>query len=119
MVEDIAKELRRFASERDWEQFHSPKNIVMALGVEAAELMEIFQWLSEEQSFSLSDEQRRQVEEEAGDVLNYLIRLCDLLNIDLLQAARDKIKVNAEKYPVDQAKGKALKYTQLGKDDDA
>ena len=103
--------LRQFAAERDWDQFHSPKNLASALAVEAAELLERFQWLSEEQSRNLSPADLARVREELADVLNYLVRLADKLDVDLIEAARDKIKLNALKYPADKARGSARKYS--------
>lgn len=110
---ELRDALRRFAAERDWDQFHSPKNLSMALSVEAGELLERFQWLSEAKSHSLSSAERAPVEEEMADVLLYLIRLADKLGVDLPAAARQKMKTNAEKYPVEKAKGKNKKYTEL------
>jgi NTP pyrophosphatase (non-canonical NTP hydrolase) len=112
-LEDLRDALRRFAAERDWEQFHSPKNLASALVVEAAELLELFQWLSEEQSRTLSAEDKQKVTNEIADVLIYLVRLADRLDVNLLEAARDKIARNAEKYPVEKARGNAKKYTDL------
>lgn len=103
---------RRFAEARDWPQFHTPKNLAMALSVEAAELLECFQWLTPEQSAQLTGRERHAVEEEIADVLLYLLRLSDVLDIDPLQAAQRKIAVNARKYPVSVAKGSARKYSQ-------
>ena len=105
--------LRAFAQERDWAQFHSPKNLACALSVEAAELLEHFQWLTPEQSQCLSAEQTQQVGAEAADVFLYLLQLCDKLDIDLLAAAHQKMAVNREKYPVDKARGNSKKYTVL------
>jgi dCTP diphosphatase len=105
--------LRQFADERDWDQFHSPKNLAAALAVEAAELLERFQWLTEDQSRKLPPEELARVREEMADVLNYLVRLADKLDVNLLDAARDKIKVNAAKYPVEKARGIARKYSEL------
>ena len=105
--------LRRFAVERDWEPYHSPKNLAAALAVEAAELLEPFQWLSDEQSRSLTAGQAAAVREEMADVLLYLIRLADKLNVDLIAAAAEKMLRNAEKYPVTKAKGSSRKYTEL------
>jgi NTP pyrophosphatase (non-canonical NTP hydrolase) len=110
---ELADQLRTFASERDWDQFHSPKNLAMALAVEASEIMEHFQWLTEEQSADLTPEKLQQVREEIGDVLIYLVRLADRLGIDPLGAAREKIEVNRTKYPADKARGTAKKYTEL------
>ncbi len=103
--------LRKFAKARDWDQFHTPKNLAAALSIEASELLEPFQWLTPEQSSHLTSEQRAQVEEEIGDVLLYLVRISDKLGIDPLAAAQKKIKRNAKKYPVKKSKGKSLKYT--------
>ncbi len=105
--------LRQFAEERDWDQFHSPKNLASALAVEAAELLERFQWLTEDQSRRLPPEELAKVREEMADVLNYLVRLADKLDVNLLDAARDKIKVNALKYPVEKSRSSAKKYSEL------
>ena len=107
----VRDELRAFAAERDWDQFHSPKNLASALAVEAAELLEPFQWLTEEQSKNLDEGQRAAVTDELADVQIYLIRLADKLNVDLLQAVRDKIARNTEKYPAATFKGSARKYS--------
>jgi dCTP diphosphatase len=112
-LESLKLQLRDFAAHRDWDQFHSPKNLASALSVEVAELLEPFQWLTEEQSRQLSPEKLQAVRQEMADVLIYLVRLADKLDVDLLQAARDKILENASKYPVEKAKGSARKYTDL------
>jgi dCTP diphosphatase len=112
-LEKLRDELRKFAAERDWEKFHSPKNLAMALSVEAAELLENFQWLSEEQSRRLPPEVLAAVSEEIADVLLYLIRLSDNLDIDPIAAANMKLARNADKYPVDKARGTSKKYTEL------
>jgi len=104
--------LRTFAAERDWDQFHSPKNLASALAVEAAELLEPFQWLTEEQSRNLSEKQLAAVKDELADVQIYLIRLADKLNVDLLEAAREKIKRNAQRYPASVFKGSARKCSE-------
>jgi len=106
--------LREFADTRDWNQFHSPKNLSMALSVEAAEITEHFQWLTEEQSKSLPQDKLDEVATELADTLLYLIRLADKLDIDLLSAAQNKIALNERKYPVDKARGNAKKYTEFG-----
>ena len=111
-ISSLQQSLRKFASDRDWEQFHNPKNLVMALTVEAGELQEIFQWLTEQQSSTLDVKQRQHVQEEMADVLLYLCRLADVLDIDLQEAAVAKLKRNAEKYPADQVRGKSGKYTE-------
>ena len=105
--------LRKFADERDWDQYHSPKNLASALSVEAAELLERFQWLTEDQSRNLPPEELQKVREEMADVLNYLVRLADKLDVNLLEAAREKIELNAKKYPVAKARGSAKKYSDL------
>lgn len=112
-LDTLREALRQFAAERDWDQFHSPKNLAMALNVEAGELLEQFQWLTEAQSHSLTPEQHQAVSDEIADVLLYLLRLADRLGIDPLDAAAQKMVQNARKYPVDKAKGRADKYTQL------
>lgn len=109
----LREALRQFAAERHWDQFHSPKNLASALAVEAAELLECFQWLTEAESGQLTPDQLARAREEMADVLNYLIRLADKLDVDLLEAARDKIRQNALKYPVEKARGSAKKYTDL------
>ncbi len=105
--------LRAFTQERDWAQFHAPKNLACALSVEAAELLEHFQWLTEDQSRNLTEAQRAQVGTEAADVLLYLLQLCDQLGIDLAAAAQAKLQANAQKYPAAKARGRSAKYTDL------
>jgi NTP pyrophosphatase (non-canonical NTP hydrolase) len=111
-IDTLRDALRRFAAERDWDKFHSPKNLAMALAVEASELLEHFQWLTEEESKQLTAEKLQQVSEELADVLNYLIRLSDKLGVDVLAAAQRKIAINADKYPVDKVRGSSRKYTE-------
>lgn len=112
-LEQIKLELRRFAKERDWDQFHSPKNFAMALIVECAELVEHFQWLTDEQSKRLPPKTRDEAALEMADVLIYLIRLSDKLDIDLLETVKRKMVINAKKYPVEKSKGLATKYNKL------
>lgn len=112
-LRELALALRRFADERDWEQFHAPKNLAAALSVEAAELLEHFQWMTEDASRELPPETLAQVGEEMADVLLYLVRLADKLDVDLVQAARRKMQLNAQKYPVERARGSSRKYTQI------
>lgn len=109
----LKQQLRDFAAHREWDQFHSPKNLAAALSVEAAELLEPFQWLTDEQSRNLSSEKIQAVTKEIADVLIYLIRLADKLDVDLLKAAGEKIIENASKYPVDKVRGSARKYTDI------
>jgi dCTP diphosphatase len=110
---ELRDAMRAFAAERDWEQFHTPKNLASALAVEAAELMEPFQWLTPEQSAQLDAPTKARVADEIADVLLYLVRLADRLDIDIAAAARAKLAKNAEKYPVDRSRGSARKYTEL------
>ena len=112
-LETLRDQVRDFARERDWEQFHSPKNLAMALAGEAGELLEVFQWLTEEQSRSLDERALAAASEEIADVLLYLVRLADRLGVDPLAAAREKLVANALKYPVDKARGSARKYDAL------
>ena len=112
-MQELIKKLRKFAKERAWEQFHSPKNLSMALAVEIAELMEHFQWLTEEQSSNLDQKTLAKVKEEIGDIQIYLARLADQLDINPILAAKEKLQKNAEKYPIEKAKGRANKYTDL------
>lgn len=111
-LSSLRLQLRRFAGARDWGQFHTPKNLAMALIVEAAELLECFQWLTPEQSARPGAAERRAIEEEMADVLLYLLRLSDVLGVDLPRAAQRKMVINARKYPVALARGNARKYSQ-------
>ena len=112
-LESLRNQLRTFAADRDWDQFHSPKNLAAALVVEAAELLEHFQWLTEAESQHPPPETLNEVRTEVADVLLYLIRISDKLGIDLIAAAKAKIELNAAKYPVDKARGSSKKYTEL------
>lgn len=103
--------LRKFAREREWEQFHSPKNIACALSVEASELLEIFQWLTDDQSRKLSEKQMQHTRDEISDVFLYLIRLADMLDINLSESLDKKIIKNEKKYPTEVVKGSSKKYT--------
>ncbi len=111
-MQELVSQLRRFAAERDWEQFHSPKNLAMALSVEVAEIVEVFQWLTEDQSRKLDGEKLDKVKEEIADVMIFLTNLADKLGIDPLEAAKEKIEKNRKKYPANIVKGKAHKYTE-------
>ena len=112
-LEQVRERLRAFVAERDWDQFHTPKNLAMALVAETGELVEHFQWLTPEQSANLPAEALTEVELEIADVLLLLLRLCDKLDVDPLAAAQKKLALNAEKYPVDKARGRATKYDRL------
>lgn len=111
-LEHIKQKLRSFAQERDWDQFHSPKNLAMALSVEAAELLECFQWLTEAESQEVSGEKLAAIADEIADVQLYLIRLADKLGVDIVEAATQKITRNEAKYPADTVRGSAKKYTE-------
>ena len=113
-VNEVNNKLRKFAEERNWEQFHSPKNLSMALAAEAAELLEIFQWLTEEQSKDIisSGKEIAQVKEEIADVFIYLVRLADKLNIDIEKEVLAKIALNEMKYPIGLSKNNAVKYNR-------
>jgi NTP pyrophosphatase (non-canonical NTP hydrolase) len=108
----LQQRLAAFAAARDWEQFHSPKNLAMALSVEAAELVEEFQWLTEEQSRALDAKRLERVRLELADVFIYLLRMADTLGVDLLRAADDKIARNEQKYPAERVRGDARKYDE-------
>ena len=110
-LEELKKKLRLFAADRDWDQYHTPKNLAMALIAEAAEVVEHFQWLTEEESSNVHPETLEEISHELADVFVYLIRLADKLGIDLIEAANRKIALNEEKYPADKARGSAKKYT--------
>ena len=110
---ELRDAMRRFAAERDWDRFHTPKNLAMALSGEAGELIEHFQWLTVEESASLPAPAREEVALEMADVLLYLVRLGDVLGIDLAEAARRKIAINAQRYPVERVRGRAVKYDRL------
>ena len=112
-LDTLKHRLREFADTRDWNQFHSPKNICMALSVEVAEITEHFQWLTEEQSRNLAQKKLDEVATELADTLLYLVRLADKLDIDLLSAAYNKIELNEQKYPVEKSRGNAKKYTEF------
>jgi len=115
MIESLASlrdRLREFAKEREWDQYHTPKNLSMALIAEAAELVEHFQWVDGDQSHLLEDKTRQSVEEELADILIYLVRISDKLEVNLLEAAERKIAINAKKYPAEKVRGSAKKYTE-------
>lgn len=105
--------LVEFVEQRDWDQFHNPKNLAMALAAEAGELLEHFQWLSGTEAESLETTQRHEVAMEMADILMFLLRLADRLQVDLLKAASEKLELNRRKYPVEKARGRATKYDKL------
>ena len=112
-MKELTKKIRAFSQKRDWEQFHSPKNLAMALSVEVAEIVEHFQWLTQAESNNLDPVKLAAIKEEIADVMIYLTRLADRLGIDPVQAAAEKMRLNEKKYPVEKAKGNAAKYTDL------
>ena len=109
-MEELKLQIKEFIRARDWEQYHAPKNLAMALSVEAAEIVEIFQWKKADES--LSPAKQEHLRQEIGDVLVYLLELADKFEIDIIEAAKDKMLLNGKKYPVEKAKGKADKYTE-------
>jgi len=112
-MNELIKKLREFAAERDWEQFHSPKNLSMALAVEVAEVLEHFQWLTEEQTRNLDPAMVKKIREEIGDVQIYLTRLADQLGISPLDAALEKLEINRQKYPPNKVRGSSKKSTEF------
>jgi len=111
-LEELRQRLAAFAAARDWDQFHAPKNLAMALIAECAELVEHFQWLTEEQSTMLTPAKIAAVRLELADILIYLVRISDKLNIDLLAATRDKIAINEERYPAEKVRGDARRASE-------
>lgn len=110
-IQSLTNALRAFANERDWGQFHSPKNLASALTVEAAELLEHFQWMTEEQSRQPSASKNAEIAAEAADVFLYLLQLCDKLNIDLVQVSKEKMLLNEQRYPAESTRGSSRKYS--------
>ena len=109
-MEELKKQVKEFIQARDWEQYHAPKNLAMALSVEAAEIVEIFQWKENQQA--LTPGEIEELKQEIGDVLVYLLELADAYQIDIIQAAKDKMVLNEQKYPAEKVKGKAWKYNK-------
>ncbi|MCZ4295118.1 nucleotide pyrophosphohydrolase [Vibrio sinaloensis] len=112
-INELIKALNRFAKERDWDKYHSPKNLTMALSGEVGELTELFQWLTEEESQNLTEKQKEKVSEELADIFLYLLHLADKTSVDLISAAHEKMSINAAKYPIEKSYGSAQKYTQF------
>lgn len=113
-LEEITAKIRRFRDERDWAQFHNPKDMAMALSIEASELMEHFLWKTPDEVAARLVEKRSEIEEEVADVAIYLVELADILGIDLFEAMERKMQKNAEKYPADRVRGSSLKYNEYG-----
>ncbi|MDD2932533.1 MAG: nucleotide pyrophosphohydrolase [Methylotenera sp.] len=110
-LDALRARVNNFVAERDWAQFHSPKNLAMAMIVEAGEVVEHFQWMTEQQSRHLDEQTKEQVGQELSDTLVYLLRIAEVCGIDLIEAANKKIDINAQKYPVEKCKGSNAKYT--------
>ena len=111
-MNELMLALRKFAQDRDWEQFHSPKNLSMALSVEASELLEHFQWTPEQATYKLGDAKQKLVSYELADIFIYLLRICDQLNIDLIDVTKEKMEINNQRYPVSKVKGSSKKYSE-------
>ena len=110
-IKEIIGKLLKFREERDWEQFHSPKNLAISISIEAAELLEHFQWVKE--SEILTSEEKHEVAKELADIFNYVIMLAEDLGIDIVESSKEKIEENGKKYPVEKARGSAKKYRDL------
>ncbi len=117
-MQDLQQQIREFVRERDWEQYHSPKNLAMALSVEVAEILEIFQWQTEAASAAPDTPTLAHLEEEIGDVMILLTNLADRLGIDPITAAKKKLVINRHKYPAEKVRGKSLKYTAYQSNDE-
>ena len=111
-LEQLNEQIESFVTERDWRKFHSPKNLSMAMSIEASEVMEHFQWLTEEESRNIDETKRKEVADELGDVFIYLLRICAELQLDLVESAALKLRKNGEKYPADIVRGSSKKYTE-------
>ena len=112
-MNEIKQLIKDFLKERDWEQFHSPKNLSMSISIEAAEISEIFQWCTVDESYDLDETRRNELEQEIADVLIYSIELADKFDIDVIEAVKRKIELNKQKYPVDKCKSSSRKYTEI------
>ncbi len=112
-IHELKEKIKLFMQERDWHQFHNPKNISMSIAAEAAELMEFFLWIDGNQSYEVCQKKRDQVEQEVADVAILLLNFCERTQIDLAEAIMHKMKINAQKYPIEKAKGRTDKYTDL------
>jgi NTP pyrophosphatase (non-canonical NTP hydrolase) len=112
-INDLKAIVKKYSEDRDWQQYYSPKNVSMQIATEAAELMELFLWVESKESFAEAEKRREAVEHEIADIAYGLINFCNQTNIDLAAAFEKKMIHNAQKYPIEKAKGKRLKYTQL------
>lgn len=115
-IDLLRKKLKDFVFERDWEQFHSPKNLAMGMNIECAELMEIFLWMPDEESYHLKGAKLENLKEELGDIYIYLIHLAEKYNLDLIECAEQKLVHNAAKYPAEKVKGSSKKYNEYSKE---
>ncbi len=112
-IKALTSDINKFAQERDWEQFHNPKDLAAALSIETSELLEIMLWTPSDQSAARVEEKREAVENEVGDIMVYLLRFCDICGIDPIEATRAKMKINAVRYPIDKSKGNSKKYDEF------
>jgi NTP pyrophosphatase (non-canonical NTP hydrolase) len=112
-LEELKGKILEFREKRNWKQFHNPKNLALSITIEAAELMELFQWLNMEESLEFSEKNKEEIESEIADIFNYLILLCNDLDIDLVGITEKKLKVSEKKYPVKKARDKSTKYNKL------
>ena len=112
-MDDLKNKLKQFVEERSWEQYHSPKNLAIGISVEANELLEFFIWLSDEESYHLSSDKMSGIREEVGDITIHLLNFCNMLDIDPIDCAHEKIEINRNKYPIDKAFGSAKKYNEI------
>ena len=112
-LHELSAEIKKFTQDRDWEQFHNPKDLAVALGIEVSELQEVMLWTSAEESVGRVKEKSEEIQNEVGDILIYLLRFCDVTGIDPIDAALKKMQLNAAKYPVHKSKGNSKKYTEL------
>ena len=112
-MQDTIERIRKFRDDRDWKQFHDPKNLAVSISIEAAELLELFQWKTGDEASRFATENKERVSEEIADVAIYLVELADITGIDLAKAIEAKLEKNAKKYPVDKARGVSTKYTDL------
>jgi NTP pyrophosphatase (non-canonical NTP hydrolase) len=114
-MKELERKLHEFAAERDWDKYHSPKNLAIGISVEANELLELFMWLTERESAQPSDQQLKRIREEVGDIMIQLVNFCRKLGIDPVECAYEKIEINRQKYPVEKSFGSAKKYDEFGR----
>lgn len=112
-LEKLKKEILEFRKDRNWKQFHNPKNLATSITIEASELMELFQWLNMKESLEYSKKNKREIELEVADIFNYLLLFCHDLDIDLIKITENKLKISKKKYPVEKAKNNSTKYNKF------